>query len=986
MKLIRSLSVLLLVGFPLAAQAPPSPPAKRPLTQADWDRWRSITGAALSNDGRWAAYTLVPQVGDGELVVQSTSGTTEYRIPRGFLSRPNNVPGGLRPPAGANPEAEPTGPNASPAQFTADSRFIVVTTQQSRAEVERLQATRPARGARAPNTSRTSLAILNLADGKVTAIPGVRSFRLPRDDGAWLAYVAEPDSTADSTRTGATPPRAGTPPPSGPRRSYGNPFVLRNLATGAEQRLADVLVYAFDDSAKVLAYTVVSRDSSKDGAFLKTLATGATLTLAAGRGNYKALTLDRTGAQLAFLSDRDEFGKEKARYTLYHATLKGAAPTAQPAVTPASLAAELRVADNANVSFTRSGNAILFGVAPPAPDSIPADSLTGKSVFDLWHWKDPTLQPTQKLTANRERNRSFQAIYFPATKKLVQLASDSIPNVSISEDARVGLATSVERYRIEMMWGDGGNDVYAINPLTGAAKLIRERISGQAQLSPDGKYVMLFDRGHWYSYNTLTGKLVDLTAPLAGVSFAQETWDTPSIPGAWGVGGWTKGDKSVLVYDRWDVWELDPAGVRPPVMVTDSVGRTRQIVLRVIQTRRSRAGFGPEPLDPAEPLLLRAVDEETKASGFYRDRLGVAAQPERIVMAELAFGVPVRAEQAEQWLVTKGTFVEFPDLWTGSSLTQLTRISDANPQQKEYTWGTVELVRWYSSDGVPLKGLLYKPENFDSTRQYPMIAYFYESLSQNRHSYIAPNGRNVINPTHYASNAYLIFEPDIHYEEGYPGPSAMKSIVPGVQMLLARGYVDPKRLGLQGQSWGGYQTLFLITQTSMFSAAMAGAPVVNMTSAYGGIRWGSGLARAFQYEVGQSRIGGSLWETPMRYFENSPLFWLDKVATPLLMMHNDMDDAVPWYQGIETFVGLRRLQKEVYLLNYNSDVHNPASRANQKDVALKMQQFFDAKLKGAPAPDWMVRGIPYLAKGRDQLSAPQPVNAASPTAPVPQKP
>jgi dipeptidyl aminopeptidase/acylaminoacyl peptidase len=288
----------------------------------------------------------------------------------------------------------------------------------------------------------------------------------------------------------------------------------------------------------------------------------------------------------------------------------------------------------------------------------------------------------------------------------------------------------------------------------------------------------------------------------------------------------------------------------------------------------------------------------------------------------------------------------------------------------------VELVNWISSDGVPLKGLLYKPEDFDPKKKYPMIAYFYEQLSDGLHNYVAPSGRNVINPTHYASNGYLIFEPDIHYETGYPGPSALKSIVPGVEMLLARGFVDPKGLGLQGQSWGGYQTAFLITQTHMFSAAMAGAPVANMTSAYGGIRWGSGLARAFQYEKTQSRIGGSLWQYPMRFIENSPLFSADRITTPLLMMANDADDAVPWYQGIEMFVALRRLNKEVYLLDYNNDVHNPTKRANQKDVALRMQQFFDHHLRGYPAPEWMIRGIPYRLKGRDQL-APPPVQAGA---------
>jgi dipeptidyl aminopeptidase/acylaminoacyl peptidase len=257
-----------------------------------------------------------------------------------------------------------------------------------------------------------------------------------------------------------------------------------------------------------------------------------------------------------------------------------------------------------------------------------------------------------------------------------------------------------------------------------------------------------------------------------------------------------------------------------------------------------------------------------------------------------------------------------------------------------------------------------------------MIAYFYEQLSNNLNAYVPPGGRNVINPTNYTSNGYLVFEPDIHYETGYPGPSAFKSIVPGVQSIMARGFVDPNGLGIQGQSWGGYQALYIVTQTPLFRAAMTGAPVADMFSAYGGIRWQSGLARAFQYEHTQSRIGGSIWEKPMRYMENSPLFWADRITTPVMIMSNDGDGSVPWYQGIEMFVAMRRLGKEVYLVNYNGDEHNPTKRANQKDVAMRMQQFFDHHLRGAPAPEWMENGIPYKQKGRDQL-APAAVRAGS---------
>jgi len=986
---MRKIAAAIAVAFalPVMAQA-----QKKTLTQADWDKWKTINAPALSNDGKWAVYTLIPQVGDGELVIRSTSGSTEYRVPRGFLGRPNNIPGGLRGPAGGGPEeGEAVGPTATPAQITADSRFVIVSTQASQAEVERAPRGRGAA------TNRQSLALVSLADGKVTTLAGVRSFRLPRDNGTWLAYVPEPDSgSADATPGAANAAGGGRGGRggrgggggAGGRRQFGSPLVVRNLATGAEERLSDVLTFAFDDSAKVLAYTVVSRDSTKDGAFLRTMASGTTAPLLTGRGDYKGLTFDRTGAQILFVANRDEFGRPSPRYTVYQASAKGGA--AQALIAPSQLSPGLHVADNSPVAFNRSGTAITLSVAPPAIDSVPADSLTGKAVFDLWHYKDPVLQPTQRLNAARDRNRSYSAIYYPGTKKLVQLSDDSLPNVNVSDDGKVGVGNSRERYMIEQMWGDGGTDVYVVDPVSGTRKIIREKISGNAQLSPDAKYVTFFDKEHWFAYNIATSKLSDLTGAVKGVHFEQETDDHPSADPAWGLAGWTKGDKSVLIYDRYDVWEFDPTGAKAPVMVTDSVGRKNTIQFRVTQAngggRGGRGGGGgrggpgggaaneDRGIDPAEPLMLRAVNTETMASGFYRDQLGAKKEPEKIVMSDLAYGAPVKAANADVWMVTKSTVTDFPNLWAGPSLTSLTQISDANPQQKDYNWVSAELVHWISADGKPLKGILYKPENFDPKKKYPMISYFYEILSNGLYNYVAPNGRNVINPTHYASNGYLVFEPDIVYEDGRPGMSAYKSIVPGVQSLLQRGYVDEKKLGLQGQSWGGYQTAYLITQTHMFSAAMAGAPVANMTSAYGGIRWGSGIARSGQYESGQSRIGQALVDAPQLYLENSPLFHLRNVTTPLFIMSNDMDDAVPWYQGIEFFVGMRRLGKEVYLIDYNNDVHNPASRANQKDIAMRMQQFFDNKLMGRPAPDWMVKGIPYVAKGKDQLG-PSPVQA-----------
>ena len=314
---------------------------------------------------------------------------------------------------------------------------------------------------------------------------------------------------------------------------------------------------------------------------------------------------------------------------------------------------------------------------------------------------------------------------------------------------------------------------------------------------------------------------------------------------------------------------------------------------------------------------------------------------------------------------TRSTFQEFPDIWvTDLDFEAPSRVTAANPQQSEYSWGTAEVVEWTSADGIKLQGILYKPDGFDPSEQYPMMVYFYERSSDGLHQYTVPAaGSSSINRSFYVSRGYLLFVPDIPYRIGYPGESAVDAVVPGVVSLIDEGFVDKERVGVQGHSWGGYQIAYMVTRSDIFAAAEAGAPVSNMTSAYGGIRWASGMSRAFQYERTQSRIGGSRWADPRRYIENSPICTADKIRTPVLMMHNDEDGAVPWYQGIELFVAMRRLGKPVWMLNYNGEAHGLRQEHNQRDWAIRMQQFFDHYLMDQPMPVWMDEGVPAILKG-----------------------
>ncbi len=950
-----AVTAVLAAVAPLAAQS-----AKKPITQDSYDLWRSISGATLSADGKWAMYTVSPVVGEGELIIRATAGATEYRAPRGYTGRPQ-----LQAAADSAAQFSPAG-----AQFSATSQFAAFIRYASQADVE--AARRAPRGRPVPQP-RNALGIVSLADGKVTVIPRVRSYRFARDGGKFIAYLLESDTASGAPggggggRAGGRGGAAGGAAPGGARQEPGAPLILRDLASGQETRIEDVTSYLFDDAEHWLAYSAQSADSAKSGVYVRDLTAGTIVTLASGKGNYRSLAIDKKGTQVAFVSDRDDQGTAKPRASLYYASLvvakgkKELTPTAK-IVAAGSLGDGLLIADRGRVDFVRDGSVLQFALAPVPADTIPADSLSDKAVYDLWSWKDTKIQPQQKIDAARDRNRTYVAAYTPASGTWARLSNDSLNSVTIADNGKIALALNPVEYAIEQTWGDGGSDVYLLDPTTAARTLVVKNLPSRPQLSPAAKYVTWFEGNKWWAYATSGGKKVELTAAIKSVAFHNEEFDMPDDVPAYGTGGWTKDDKSVLLYDRYDVWEVDPTGVAAPRNVTAGAGRQKKLTYRVVNL-----DVEDRFLDPAEPLVLSVLDSVTKDGGFARAKLGASAAPEMIVRGARRYAGLQKARKAEQYLMTQQTYREFPDLWTGTSIASVAKISNANPQEKEYPRGDVELVNWLNDDGVRLQGMLYKPENFDPSKKYPLIVYYYERLSDGLHSYVAPSGRNVINPLVYTSLGYLIFEPDIVYTEGQPGKSALKAVVPGVHSLIARGFVDEKHLGLQGQSWGGFQTSYIITQTTMFAAAVPNATVVNMTSAYDGIRWGPGVLRQFQYEHTQSRIGGSLWQYPERYIENSALFYLDRVTTPVLFMANDADDAVPWYQGIEFYGAMRRLKKEAYLVVYNGDVHNPTKRANQKDIDKKMIEFFGNKLQGKAAPEWMVRGVPYLEKGRDQV-------------------
>jgi dipeptidyl aminopeptidase/acylaminoacyl peptidase len=930
--------LLLLASIPLIAQQ------KKPLTHDVYDFWNRINESAISVDGQWVMLSLGPLDGDAELRIKSLSNDRIYRVPRGVS-----------------------------AKFSYDSRFSVFLIKAPKDSVKKAKREKKKK----EQMPKDSLGIVDLESGGVTRLARVKSFKLPEEAAGWVAIhleksIAKKDTTKAEENEKKKEEKAEKGKKSKKKKAEGTELVLRNLKTGAERRYPDVTSYHFSKDGKWLVYTAASKDSSADGIYAVRVETGEVRPILTGPGEYKQVAIDEAGKQVAFLSNRDDFVSpdssraQQPAFTLYHWRIGGEVPAAVAREGTPGIPEGWWVSEHGKVSFSKNGKRLFFGTAPrpePEPEEDKADDEKVK--VDIWNWKDPYLQPMQLKQLESERKRSYRAVVHLGKGRVVQLATEEVPEVTVGSEgnADVALGNSNMPYRQLISWDfPRYYDVYLIDVRTGKRLRVLEKVQARAQLSPKARYITWWNRDElaWYAMDVNGQKPINLTA---GIPYPvhNELHDWPFKPNPYGNAGWTKDDKAFLIYDRYDIWATDPTGKRAPRNLTEGVGRADSLRFRYVR-------LDPEEkaIDPKAPMLLSAFHLYTKASGFYRDRVEGGREPARLVMMDRAFSTPRKAKEADRLLFTRSSFVEFPDLWMSDpDFRDMRKVSNANPQQSEYLWGTAELVEWTSLDGVPLQGILYKPENFDPGKKYPMMVYFYERNSDNLYRHWAPEPhRSIINFTFYVSRGYLVFVPDIRYKVGYPGESAVNAVLPGVTHLIKRGFVDEANIGVQGHSWGGYQVAYLVTRTNIFKAAEAGAPVSNMTSAYGGIRWGSGMSRMFQYERTQSRIGGSLWEVPLRYIENSPLFWADRIETPLLIMHNDQDGAVPWYQGIELFVALRRLGKPVWLINYNDEPHWPTKFQNKKDWAMRLQQFFDYYLKGAPAPVWLMEGVPAIRKGK----------------------
>ncbi len=943
------LILALAVGFSMQA--------KKQLSHEDFDSWRAARVYSLSNDGTWAAFALVPQEGDAQLVIRNLRNGKEITLERG---------------------ADP--------KFLGGSDWLVAKIKPFYSETRQAKIDKK----KDLDAPQDSLAIVNLRTMQVEKIPQVLSFKVPEKAGTWLAYTS--CDTVYAPLKGLKDKKSG------------NPLVLRDLATPGKMKVIPwVKGYGFSKQGNRFAAhtTPWSGDSlSRSEMLLFNLPDTIGITLLEGQKYYGSPVFDEAGAQLAFTATMDSVESGTRRYDTYLADLSAATPAAQrqyvlqtvndgrmPHIMPPRITDEskrdsimadmrARVAALAGDSlfvnqystprFSHDGKRLIVGVARYiAPDDTTIVDFEQPDL-DIWRWDAP-MTPPQELKGIKAIREHTLPVVINLTGGKEQLITDcELASVEPADrwDADWVLLRDPNNAIISQQWDYAApEDLYAVNITTGERRKAGTAPIESSSISPAGKYIFWYDNRHFMAYDIAadTARILDADIPYP---LWDEDQDIPLQRQPYGLMGWTEGDAAMLVYDRYDIWSLDPTGATPPVNLTKGEGRKNGIRYRYRQTDPEKRFFSK-----GDVVIVDIFDYATKKNGLGTFTVGAPTLPKQKTMEEMQYYQLRRAKDADNYAFVKANFNTAPDVWvaTGGNFAAAKKVSDSNPQMKEYSWGTAQLVNWYAYDGRPSEGVLYVPEDLDPNKKYPMLVVFYERNSEElyRHYTMEPSW-SWVNYPFYVSRGYVVFVPDVHYYTGIPGESAYNYICSGVDDLCARyPWIDRDHIGIDGQSWGGYQTAYLITRTDMFACAGSGAPVSNMTSAFGGIRWGTGDSRQAQYEVGQSRIGRNLWDAPELYIANSPLFKADRVQTPLLIMHNDDDGAVPWYQGIEYFMALRRLGKPVWMLNYNGEAHNIRARKNRKDITHRLQEFFDHYLKGDPMPRWMKEGIPVLRKGQE---------------------
>jgi hypothetical protein len=906
-KLIIIIIAILLIPISLISQK------KKPYTFDDAMKFKLIRETTLSDNGIWLAYTLVPDRGDRSLIIQSLNDSTKFIYERG--SKPKISP---------------------------NSHWAAFEILPKQVELE---------NAGKKEKPKSKFGIMNLLNGKTITKSTVTSFEFS-NNGKWLAYLYEVTDEKDKKLK---------------EKEIGGQLNLRHLPSGTEIRIDNVTEFKYDSLGKYIFYVVSTSNGEGDGLFYRKLNEeyAPEYEIIIKNKSYTTnLEWNENSQKLAFcFAEVDNVGKPKD-LSIFIWDKENYKEIVNSNIIPKNH----YIPKKNTLKFSEDGSKLFFGIKPIAErydnkndiadyndtTFFIKDSILKRADLYLWHWNDPLIMSNQRISWNQIKDRYFLSVYDLNKNTFTQLADSLVNNVAIPKNNNWAIAYSETPYLKERTWYGDVFDLYMVNILGGEKRLLQKRIEENAYISPNGRFIVYYYQKNWYLHNVLKNITQNLTSNINS-AFYDVDYDMPSSVPSYGFGCWLDSGEAFILYDIYDLWKFDCQTTKGENL-TNYYGKRNNISLRIRNIWREKDFYQSN-----DTLILQGFNNHTKIQGIYTFALNNQSLSENLIEPEKKFTVISKPKFSNKILFTRENYQEYPDYWISDNLNfkNIRKITNANPEIEEYEWGTTEIIRWVNSRGDSLDGFIIKPFGYNPKKRYPIYVYFYERFSDRTYNFNPPMITHRPITQVYNSAGFVMFLPDIKYYIGNPGYDALDAIMSGARKLIDLGIADSTKFCIQGHSWSGYQTAFIATQTDFFKAACAGAPVGNMTSAYGQIRLESGLTRQFQYEAQQSRIGGTLWDSLDNYIRNSPVFNANKAVTPLLIMFGDMDEAVPWQQGIELYMAYRRLGKNAIFLQYENEPHHPKKYQNKLDYSIKMKEFFDHYVLGKPAPEWIIKGIPY---------------------------
>jgi dipeptidyl aminopeptidase/acylaminoacyl peptidase len=918
---MRILACLLLTPFVWAADAPQTP---KPLALADILAWKRIAADRLSDDGKWFVYRLTPNEGDSEVVIRDLNNAKDLKFP-----------------AGEYPATSP----ATALAISDDSKWAAFLTYPTAKEAKALKKQK--------KPVESKVVLVELATGKKTEFEKMRRFAFSGQKSAVIALHRYSSNPAPATPPPSNDANADTKP-------QGSDLILYELATANELNLGNVSDFAFTKDGAWLAWVVDAQDQAGNGVNVRNTDTGAVLALDSAKAVYKGLNWTEKGEALAVTRGVEDKGYEDKLYSLV--AFRGFANNAKPEKIvydpskDSTFPKGMSISPNRNPIWMADLSAVSFGIHDlkvkkktdekdaSSKDAAKTDDID-KPDMSIWHWKDARIQPAQQVDETRDNNFSYLSLYRVAEQKFVRLADESMREVRLLPEYSVAVGLDQKDYELSAnLNGQDYTDVYSVNLKTGAREIGAPKTHWLRASSPDGSHVLYFADGNYYTLEVATKKIYNITAK-ARPSFVDIEDDhnqkNPPLP----VIGWSKDSSAVLLFDGWDIWKV---GVHGDTAMS-LTGNGRKDGIRY--ESRLRTDVEEKGIDLSQPIYVRAYGERSKKGGLAKiDAAKLSVQ--MIAWDDSSYQQLRKAKNADVILYTRETTEDYPDFYFNG-----TRITETNPQQKDFLWTKgSRVIDYTSTNGHKLQAALFLPANYEAGKSYPTIVYIYEKLSQNTNRYPQPAFEG-FSTAAYTSNGYAVLMPDIVYKLNDPGMSAVACVLPALKAGIATGVIDEKRVGLHGHSWGGYETAFLVTQTTAFKAALAGAPLTDMVSMYSSVYWNVGTPNQPIFESDQGRFTSGYLDNSEAYIRNSPVYHATNVKTPLLMMANDKDGAVDWNQGIEYYNTLRRLGKPVVMLSYKGENHHLAKLENKKDYTVRVKEFFDSYLMDKEPPKWWLEGV-----------------------------